>query len=102
MTHENQLFSIVVPVLNEEDSIEKIFSILSDKGPLIVPMVLLGGVLYWWVDLAIMIKRLHDHDKSGWWWVLVYVPVVGYLWAFIYLGCMKGTDGPNGYGDAPV
>jgi uncharacterized membrane protein YhaH (DUF805 family) len=73
---------------------------------------------------AIGVKRLHDINKSGWWLLLFYlVPAiwVGILilaavpqnvrglvllflflpvtvWAFIDLGCRRGTRGPNKYG----
>jgi uncharacterized membrane protein YhaH (DUF805 family) len=80
--------------------------------------------------LAVAIKRLHDRDKSGW-WVLVFYVVPGVLggigsemgaasgsdaivglfglvslgisvWAFVELGCLRGTVGPNNYGPDPL
>ena len=43
------------------------------------------------------IKRLHDMDKPGEWMAVAYLfGVIG----LIYLGCAKGTPGPNGF-DSP-
>jgi uncharacterized membrane protein YhaH (DUF805 family) len=77
-------------------------------------------------------RRLHDRGKSAWWLLLFYaVPMlltipaelasysddVGFkaaaaflaliglpfsIWAFVELGCLKGTAGPNKYGDDPL
>ena len=41
-------------------------------------------IVYWWTGIAIMVKRLHDRDKSGWWillWAMIFV--VG---AFVIVG----------------
>ena len=40
--------------------------------------------------LSLIVRRVHDHDKSGW-WALTIVPLVWWLVA-------KGTRGPNRYG----
>lgn len=66
------------------------------------------------------IKRLHDRDKSGWWLALFYLlpsvlsglsdnsvifPIAGFaisIWAFVELGCLRGTVGTNKYGPDPI
>ena len=78
-----------------------------------------------WIGLAIGAKRLHDRDKSAWWLVVFYaIPailsaaadqtedstlVILHLisfaitvWAFVELGCLRGTIGPNRYGPDPL
>lgn len=56
------------------------------------------NALLFWPGLAIAVKRWHDRDKSGWWVLVNLVPVVGWLWAVVENGFLKGTDGPNRYG----
>jgi uncharacterized membrane protein YhaH (DUF805 family) len=79
------------------------------------------GVLLWvgfvlvgvWVlasfipGLAVIVRRLHDRDLSGWWYlglVLVQlIPIVGWIasLAFFVVTVLPGTDGPNRFGPDP-
>ena len=52
--------------------------------------------------IMLHIKRCHDRDKSGWWCLLLFIPVVGLIWAIIDLGILPGTEGANQYGPDPV
>ncbi len=55
-----------------------------------------------WVSLAAQVKRWHDRDKSGWWCFIQVVPMIGPLWVFIEVGCLRGSYGPNYYGPDPT
>jgi uncharacterized membrane protein YhaH (DUF805 family) len=50
-------------------------------------------------NLAVSVRRLHDIDKSGWWILLAFVPVVSL--ALIVLMCLEGTPGDNRFGPNP-
>jgi uncharacterized membrane protein YhaH (DUF805 family) len=48
-----------------------------------------------WVQCAIAVKRCHDRDKSGFWALLLFIPVVGLLWLLIDCGLLpaaRATD----------
>ena len=47
--------------------------------------------------LAVGIRRLHDTDKSGWWLLLVFIPIVGII-VLIVFWATDGTPGANEYG----
>ena len=47
---------------------------------------------------AISIRRLHDVGKSGWFMLVVLIPIVGVVWLLVTL-CSEGTDGENLYGE---
>src|ERR1700681_220912 len=47
--------------------------------------------------IAVSIRRLHDVDRSGWWILLIGVPVAGFIGLTIWW-CTKGTSGYNGFG----
>ena len=47
--------------------------------------------------LAVGIRRLHDTDKSGWWLLLVFIPIVGII-VLIVFWAADGTQGANDYG----
>lgn len=63
---------------------------------------LVVNLLLLWPALAVSVKRWHDRDKSGWWVLLNLLPVVGWLWALIDNGFVRGTPGPNRYGEDPL
>lgn len=54
-----------------------------------------------WGAAVLMIKRLHDRDRSAWWLLLLLVPVLGPLWIFLALAFGRGTRGENRYGEDP-
>ena len=52
-------------------------------------------------SLMLYIKRFHDRNKSGWFSIIVFIPILN-LWPFIECGFFKGTNGPNKYGRDPL
>lgn len=52
-------------------------------------------------SIAVTVRRFHDQDKSGWMYLLSFIPYVGGIVVFVFM-CLKGTDGPNQYGDDPL
>ena len=55
-----------------------------------------------WAGLVVSVKRWHDRNKSGRWVLLNLVPVVGWAWHFIECGFLRGTVGPNRFGQDPL
>lgn len=51
-----------------------------------------------WMSLAVQVKRWHDRDKSGWWVLISFIPLIGPIWAFVENGCLAGTSGENRFG----
>ncbi|MGH7978886.1 MAG: DUF805 domain-containing protein [Limisphaerales bacterium] len=51
-----------------------------------------------WPSLAIYAKRWHDRDKSGWWSLIILIPLIGTIWSLVECGFLRGTDGPNRFG----
>ncbi|MHB8618036.1 MAG: DUF805 domain-containing protein [Chloroflexota bacterium] len=49
--------------------------------------------------LSVGVRRLHDRDKSGWWSMIAFVPVVGLVVVLVQL-VMAGTPGSNRFGSA--
>ncbi len=50
--------------------------------------------------LAVMVRRLHDVDKSGWWFLIGLIPIIGTIWIIVLLAT-DGTPGTNQYGVNP-
>ncbi len=59
------------------------------------------GILLCAVTLSLIIRRLHDLDKSGWFALIFIIPLIGFLFS-LYLMFAKGTDGSNQYGADPL
>ena len=78
-------------------------SMLSGVGILLV---------VWWLvilipSIAVSVRRLHDREMTGWWYlgfiVLSLIPLIGFVAtiAFIVVMALPGTPGPNKYGPSP-
>ena len=50
--------------------------------------------------LAVSVRRFHDQDKSGWMYLLSFIPYVGGIILLVFM-CLEGTRGRNQYGDDP-
>lgn len=72
----------------------------SAPGPIALVGYLLLCVLIW-PALALQVKRWHDRDKSGWWVLISFVPIIGFFWWLIECGFLDGTPGPNKFGPSP-
>lgn len=57
------------------------------------------NLLLLWPTLAVSVKRWHDRDKSGWWVLVVLVPLIGWLWALVENGLLRGNAGANRFGE---
>jgi uncharacterized membrane protein YhaH (DUF805 family) len=51
-------------------------------------------------SLAVLVRRLHDVGKSGWWMFISIIPLIGGIWLFI-LTVTEGDSGRNEYGENP-
>jgi uncharacterized membrane protein YhaH (DUF805 family) len=52
-------------------------------------------------NIAVAIRRLHDLDRTGWWILLGFIPLIGWIILLIWY-VAKGTDGPNRFGPDPL
>lgn len=97
--------------------------------PFVGPVLgLVALVAFLWVVFATSTRRLHDRNKSAWWMLPMYLPLLLLsalagiaetsdpmagaglsvltlpfsIWILIDLGCLKGTTGPNRFGPDPL
>ena len=49
--------------------------------------------------LAVTARRLHDINKSGWWQLIGFVPIIGWVMIFFYI--KKSDLEDNKYGSIP-
>lgn len=91
------LINIVISlILSFIDGLTGIYS--ADMG-----MGLFGGIYALAVLIpgaAVSVRRLHDTGRSGWWLLIVFVPLIGAI-ALLLLMLIKGKPGANQYGVNP-
>ncbi|MFD3972876.1 DUF805 domain-containing protein [Streptomyces cyaneofuscatus] len=51
-------------------------------------------------SLAVLVRRLHDTGRSGWWFFIAFVPVVGGIILLVFVAS-EGKQEPNQYGTNP-
>jgi len=51
-------------------------------------------------SLAVLMRRLHDTDRSGWWILIGLIPVIGWIVLLVFL-VQDSHPGQNQYGDNP-
>jgi uncharacterized membrane protein YhaH (DUF805 family) len=51
--------------------------------------------------IAVVVRRLHDTDRSGWWYLLILIPLVGIIILIVWCAG-RGTPGDNRFGPAPA
>ncbi|WP_051951948.1 DUF805 domain-containing protein [Actinacidiphila yeochonensis] len=60
--------------------------------------------LYWLAvlvpTLAVHVRRLHDTNRSGWFLLLSFVPLVGGILMLVFM-CGASYQGPNSHGPGP-
>jgi uncharacterized membrane protein YhaH (DUF805 family) len=65
-----------------------------------MPIQTLTGLALFLPGISIGVRRLHDLDRTGWWF-LISLTGIGLILLLIW-DCMKGTDGPNRFGPDPL
>ena len=50
--------------------------------------------------IAVGVRRLHDTGRSGWWWFISVIPILGGLWMLV-LTLLDSEPGENQYGPNP-
>lgn len=63
-------------------------------------VLLIFGLVTIIPGLAVQVRRLHDTNRSGWWWWIQIVPFIGPIVMLVFM-CLDGTPGTNDYGPDP-
>ena len=51
-------------------------------------------------SIAVGVRRLHDTNRSGWWFVILLIPIIGVL-VFLVFMCLDSQPGTNRFGANP-
>ena len=51
--------------------------------------------------IAVAVRRLHDTNRRGWWFLINFIPIIGAMVYLVFV-CLRGTDGENRFGPDPL
>jgi len=51
--------------------------------------------------IAVTVRRFHDQNRSGWMYLLSFIPYLGVFIIIIFM-CLRGTPGENRFGMDPL
>ena len=68
-------------------------------GGIYGPAYLLVALGLFIPSLAVAIRRLHDTDRSGWWFLIIFTGIGAIVLLVFFVS--EGTRGPNRFGDDP-
>lgn len=73
---------------------------IDNDGAYMLSMVI--GIALLYPSFALAIKRLHDRNRSGWFFLISLIPIVGPIWILMEVWFLRGTVGANRFGGDPV
>ena len=75
-----------------------ISAVIGDVGYVLATVI---GLAVFIPNLAVTVRRLHDTGRSGWWLLIVFVPVIGAIILFVFM-LLDSERKPNQWGTPPV
>lgn len=72
----------------------------SAVGKLFMVLYALAALAFFLPALSLAVRRLHDTDRSGWWFFIGFVPFVGTLILLVFM-LLPSFPGQNRFGDVP-
>ncbi|EJO34319.1 DUF805 domain-containing protein [Acinetobacter radioresistens] len=90
------IFSLLMGSFNMQSTPQS-YSITGMWDQLASIGLLILTLLYTYFNLVLIVRRLHDRNHSGWWALLLFLPLVNFLF-MIYLLFAAGDAGINRFG----
>ena len=87
-------FSLIVITISIENILE-IYDAQSGFGP--ISSITTVGLAV--PCISVLVRRLHDINKSGLWALLTLVPIANLV--LLFFSCLEGTKGENRFGSKP-
>ena len=97
---EYWIFSLINCIIIFFLYILQIVSIESTLWPIFPIVFFLYAAAVLLPGLAVSIRRLHDIGKSGWWYLIYLIPIIGAIWLTVLM-CLDSEPGENHWGENP-
>ena len=89
------LFNLIVGIVTG------VIDYIAFPGAAVSPLNSLANLALLLPNLAVAARRLHDTDRSGWFLLLAFIPLIGIIILIVWW-CQRGTTGPNRFGLDPL
>lgn len=77
-----------------------LISVIFGSGTTGIILSSIVGLALFMPALGLCVRRLHDINKSGWWYFIGLVPIVGFILLIVWF-CKPSDVTPNQYGPVP-
>ncbi len=77
-----------------------LLNILGSLVGVLALVAYLYSIAVFFPSLSLSVRRLHDISKSGWFYLFILIPLVGWIFVLVWM-CKDSTPGPNQYGPNP-
>jgi uncharacterized membrane protein YhaH (DUF805 family) len=99
------LFNLIVLIIAGvlDRTLGLAYTMQGPAGPISLgygPIYTIYGLAVFLPSLAIAIRRLHDRDMSGWWYLILFT-IIGAVVLLVWF-CLPGTSGDNRFGRDPL
>lgn len=95
------LFVVIDVLFEDEFTFDEFGMLTTTPGTAEILFTLFVAVIGMVCMISLSVRRLHDLEKSGWFILLNYVPLINIALG-IYMVFFRGTDGNNQYGNDPL
>jgi uncharacterized membrane protein YhaH (DUF805 family) len=66
-------------------------------GAISILLYVVAAIAAFLISISLVVRRLHDQDKSGFWYFIAFVPFIGGIWLLVLM-LLEGTRGQNRFG----
>lgn len=87
-----QLFNFIISIV-----LGVISAVVGDTDLVLSTMY---GLMILIPSLSVLVRRLHDTGRSGWWFFIILIPFVGAVVLLVF-ECLDSEPGVNQYGQCP-
>lgn len=95
---EYWMFTLVCSIISY--GLQIIAPFCGDFQLIIGGALMIFGLVLLVPSIAVAVRRLHDVGKSGWFYLIVFIPIIGMIWLFV-LFCTDSQYGENKWGPNP-
>jgi uncharacterized membrane protein YhaH (DUF805 family) len=95
---EYWMFTLVCSIISY--GLQIIAPFCGDAKLIISGFLMIFGLVLLVPSFAVAVRRLHDVGKSGWFYLIVFIPIIGMIWLFV-LFCTDSQYGENKWGPNP-